>query len=61
MLEEARAVLEECGASHPDTVGVYINLAGIYDAMERSCHNLFFYNLESFLATKTTAQHLAGA
>ncbi|VAI41653.1 unnamed protein product [Triticum turgidum subsp. durum] len=37
LFEEARAVLEqECGASHPDTLGVYSNLAAIYDAMGRS-------------------------
>ena len=36
MFEEAREVLEqECGASHPDTLGVYNNLAAIYDAMGR--------------------------
>ncbi|RCV04492.1 hypothetical protein SETIT_1G005900v2 [Setaria italica] len=36
LFEEARAVLEqECGASHPDTLGVYSNLAAIYDAMGR--------------------------
>jgi hypothetical protein len=26
---------QECGASHPDTLGVYNNLAAIYDAMGR--------------------------
>jgi hypothetical protein len=36
LFEEARAVLEqECGANHPDTLGVYSNLAAIYDAMGR--------------------------
>ncbi|CAM0948084.1 unnamed protein product [Alopecurus aequalis] len=36
LFEEARTVLEqECGASHPDTLGVYSNLAAIYDAMGR--------------------------
>ncbi|RCV38299.1 hypothetical protein SETIT_8G131200v2 [Setaria italica] len=36
LFEEARAVLEQyCGASHPDTLGVYSNLAAIYDAMGR--------------------------
>jgi hypothetical protein len=39
LFEEARAVLEqECGASHPDTLGVYSNLAAIYDAMGRYIH-----------------------
>ncbi|OAY66754.1 Nephrocystin-3, partial [Ananas comosus] len=34
LFEEARAVLEqECGSSHPDTLGVYSNLAATYDAM----------------------------
>lgn len=33
---EARAILEqECGTSHPDTLGVYSNLAATYDAMGR--------------------------
>lgn len=36
LFEEARAVLEqECGSSHPDTLGVYSNLAATYDAMGR--------------------------
>jgi hypothetical protein len=36
LFEEAREVLEqECGASHPNTLGVYNNLAAIYDAMGR--------------------------
>jgi tetratricopeptide (TPR) repeat protein len=36
LFEEARTVLErECGLSHPDTLGVYSNLAAIYDAMGR--------------------------
>ncbi|KAJ3683099.1 hypothetical protein LUZ60_013326 [Juncus effusus] len=36
LFEEARAVLErECGAGHQDTLGVYSNLAAIYDAMGR--------------------------
>ncbi|KAJ0790107.1 putative tetratricopeptide-like helical domain superfamily, malT-like TPR region [Helianthus annuus] len=34
--EEARTVLEhECGAFHPDTLAVYSNLAGTYDAVGR--------------------------
>ncbi|KAG6524995.1 hypothetical protein ZIOFF_014947 [Zingiber officinale] len=34
--EEARSILEqECGPYHPDTLGVYSNLAGAYDAMGR--------------------------
>uniref|UniRef100_A0A7N0ZRY7 Kinesin light chain n=1 Tax=Kalanchoe fedtschenkoi TaxID=63787 RepID=A0A7N0ZRY7_KALFE len=34
--EESRTVLEqECGPYHPDTLGVYSNLAGTYDAMGR--------------------------
>ncbi|KAK1407244.1 hypothetical protein QVD17_38858 [Tagetes erecta] len=34
--EEARVVLEqECGALHPDTLAVYSNLAGTYDAVGR--------------------------
>ncbi|XP_040989940.1 protein KINESIN LIGHT CHAIN-RELATED 3-like [Juglans microcarpa x Juglans regia] len=33
LFEEARSVLEqECGPYHPDTLGVYSNLAGTYDA-----------------------------
>ncbi|KAF8413362.1 hypothetical protein HHK36_001343 [Tetracentron sinense] len=32
--EEARGVLEqECGSCHPDTIGIYSNLAATYDAM----------------------------
>ncbi|XP_048445361.1 protein KINESIN LIGHT CHAIN-RELATED 3-like [Pyrus x bretschneideri] len=34
--EEARTILEhECGPYHPDTLGVYSNLAGTYDAAGR--------------------------
>ncbi|KAF5459884.1 hypothetical protein F2P56_019796 [Juglans regia] len=36
LFEEARSVLEqECGLYHPDTLGVYGNLAGTYDAVGR--------------------------
>ncbi|CAM8891237.1 unnamed protein product [Rhodiola kirilowii] len=36
LFQEARDVLEkECGPYHPDTLGVYSNLAGTYDAMGR--------------------------
>ncbi|KAK9093920.1 hypothetical protein Scep_025389 [Stephania cephalantha] len=36
LFEEARGILEqECGLCHPDTLGVYSNLAAIYDAMGR--------------------------
>ncbi|KNA08306.1 hypothetical protein SOVF_163800, partial [Spinacia oleracea] len=36
LFEEARSVLEqECGPYHPDTLGVYSNLAGTYDAIGR--------------------------
>ncbi|KAL9683440.1 hypothetical protein QQ045_015262 [Rhodiola kirilowii] len=36
LFEESRAILEqECGPYHPDTLGVYSNLAGTYDAMGR--------------------------
>lgn len=36
LFEEARTVLEqECGPYHPDTLGVYSNLAGTYDAVGR--------------------------
>ncbi|KAK1383753.1 Tetratricopeptide TPR-1 [Heracleum sosnowskyi] len=36
MFEEARGILEaEYGPHHPDTLGVYRNLAGTYDAMGR--------------------------
>ncbi|KAL3575303.1 hypothetical protein D5086_023404 [Populus alba] len=36
LFEEAKIVLEqECGPYHPDTLGVYSNLAGTYDAMGR--------------------------
>uniref|UniRef100_A0A5B6Z5M0 Uncharacterized protein n=1 Tax=Davidia involucrata TaxID=16924 RepID=A0A5B6Z5M0_DAVIN len=37
LFEEARTILEaEYGPYHPDTLGVYSNLAGTYDAMGRS-------------------------
>lgn len=37
LFEEARIILEqECGPYHPDTLGVYSNLAATYDAMGRS-------------------------
>ncbi|KAJ0654920.1 putative tetratricopeptide-like helical domain superfamily [Helianthus annuus] len=36
LFEEAKGVLEvEYGPHHPDTLGVYNNLAGTYDAMGR--------------------------
>lgn len=36
LFDEARHVLEqECGLYHPDTLGLYSNLAGTYDAMGR--------------------------
>ncbi|WOL02917.1 hypothetical protein Cni_G11636 [Canna indica] len=36
LFEEAKTILEqECGPYHPDTLGVYSNLAGTYDAMGR--------------------------
>ncbi|KAL2532204.1 Tetratricopeptide repeat (TPR)-like superfamily protein [Abeliophyllum distichum] len=36
LFEEARSILEaECGPYHADTLGVYSNLAGTYDAMGR--------------------------
>eukprot|EP01018_Ginkgo_biloba_P017279 Gb_24147 [translate_table: standard] len=36
LFEEARMILEEiCGPYHPDTLSVYSNLAGTYDAMGR--------------------------
>ncbi|XP_010555491.1 PREDICTED: kinesin light chain 1 isoform X3 [Tarenaya hassleriana] len=37
LFEEAKDILEqECGPYHPDTLGVYSNLAGTYDAIGRS-------------------------
>ncbi|CAK9169219.1 unnamed protein product [Ilex paraguariensis] len=37
LFEEARTILEtECGPYHPDTLGVYSNLAGTYDALGRT-------------------------
>lgn len=36
LFEEAKGILEsECGPYHPDTLAVYSNLAGTYDAMGR--------------------------
>ncbi|KAK4778708.1 hypothetical protein SAY86_006236 [Trapa natans] len=36
LFEEAKSILEqECGPYHPDTLGVYSNLAGTYDALGR--------------------------
>lgn len=36
LFEEAKEILEqECGPYHPDTLGVYSNLAGTYDAIGR--------------------------
>lgn len=36
LFEEAKTILEqECGPYHPDTLGVYSNLAGTYDAIGR--------------------------
>ncbi|KAL0377429.1 UNVERIFIED_CONTAM: protein KINESIN LIGHT CHAIN-RELATED 2 [Sesamum radiatum] len=37
LFEEARTILEaQCGPYHADTLGVYSNLAGTYDAMGRT-------------------------
>lgn len=42
LFEEARSILEkEYGPCHPDTLGIYSNLAGTYDAMGR--YNFFHY------------------
>ncbi|XVE57133.1 hypothetical protein DITRI_Ditri04bG0067000 [Diplodiscus trichospermus] len=36
LFEEAKSILEqECGPYHPDTLGIYSNLAGTYDAIGR--------------------------
>lgn len=56
LFEEARSILEhECGPYHPDTLGVYSNLAGTYDAIGRfgsfaytmilNCIVLFFFSI----------------
>lgn len=43
LFEEARSILEsECGPYHPDTLGVYSNLAGTYDAVGRYASFNFF-------------------
>lgn len=43
LFEEARSILEsECGPYHPDTLGVYSNLAGTYDAVGRYASFIFF-------------------
>lgn len=43
LFEEARSILEqEYGPYHPDTLGVYSNLAGTYDAVGRYLRFLFF-------------------
>ncbi|XP_050155426.1 protein KINESIN LIGHT CHAIN-RELATED 1-like isoform X2 [Malus sylvestris] len=40
LFEEAKEILEqESGLCHPDTLGVYSNLAATYDAMGRSCYS----------------------
>lgn len=42
LFEEARDIMEkEYGPYHPDTLGVYSNLAGTYDAMGR--YRLFMF------------------
>lgn len=42
LFEEARGILEkEYGPYHPDTLGVYSNLAGTYDAMGRYVHYIY--------------------
>lgn len=47
LFEEARSILEsECGPYHPDTLGVYSNLAGTYDAVGRyASYPLIFLQL----------------
>lgn len=53
LFEEARNVLEkEYGPYHPDTLGVYSNLAGTYDAMGR------YYALVSFSHSFALFQYL---
>eukprot|EP00253_Pinus_taeda_P008117 PITA_08117 len=42
LFEEAKSILEEvCGPYHPDTLAVYSNLAGTYDAMGGSVDVVF--------------------
>ena len=51
LFEEARSVLErEYGPYHPDTLGVYSNLAGTYDAMGRYEHLLYLCLFSQFRA-----------
>lgn len=53
LFEEARNILEkEYGPYHPDTLGVYSNLAGTYDAMGR------YYALVSFSHSFALFQYL---
>lgn len=49
LFEEARNILEtECGPYHADTLGVYSNLAGTYDAMGRYFFTTYYLLLSKF-------------
>ncbi|XWS60726.1 hypothetical protein CRYUN_Cryun07bG0060500 [Craigia yunnanensis] len=54
LFEEAKSILEqECGPYHPDTLGVYSNLAGTYDAIGRyaTFAVLLFFSSQSHFYT----------
>lgn len=53
LFEEARSILEqECGQYHPDTLAVYSNLAGTYDAMGRYSNALLSFYISFLLDSK---------
>jgi hypothetical protein len=58
LFEEAKSILEqELGPYHPDTLGVYSNLAGIYDAIGRYPFFVFQLLLENIIFTIRIVQH----
>lgn len=57
LFEEAREILEqEYGPYHPDTLGVYSNLAGTYDAVGRYCTRFFLFKWSSLVITRSPTQ-----
>jgi hypothetical protein len=58
LFEEAKSILEqELGPYHPDTLGVYSNLAGTYDAIGRYPFFVFQLLLENIIFTIRVVQH----
>lgn len=59
LFEEAKVILDkECGPDHPDTLGVYSNLAGTYDATGRYATFFFFRFFSNSMIVKIRNTYL---